>query len=200
MTLRTLLLAAILLAAPAGAQAMEEAAFTAAMRATNSDNPHQAIARMERLLQQDGLTNDQQALLYYMIGLNYGTTALDKPKAIEAYERMLAIAPEHRLAPNARNSIDYANTQLGHIRGRLTGSHVTASDLMSDGRWQEVNERLATRTVTLTEIDARNMYYAGWFCTPGLIPVGSENTEQKLVGPCPQRRDPLHIDALKILW
>lgn len=200
MKLRTLALAALMLAAPLSGQAMEEQAFSAALRATNSENPHQAIARMEQLLEQNGLTADQQGLILYMIGLNYGTTALDKPKAIAAYERMLEVAPEHRLAPNARSSIDYANTQLGHIRGRLTGNHVTATDLMSDGRWQEVNERLAARTVTLTEIDARNMYYAGWFCAPGMIPVGSTNTEQRMVGPCPERRNPLYIDPLKILW
>lgn len=199
MRLAPISLAITLILTPLSAAAMEEEAFTQAMREARSNNPHQEIARVRLLIDGGDLTTDQHVQALYRIASQYGTVADDKPAAIAAYDELIALAPDHRLAKLGADNRDYANTQLGHIRKRLQTGPVKAADLRANGEWDRVKDYIGTPDYTISEIDARAMYYAGYFCEPGPFGVGSQNTEWRAVGPCPEKRDPLGIDPLRIV-
>ncbi|MFN3312373.1 MAG: hypothetical protein ACK46Q_02745 [Hyphomonas sp.] len=199
MMIKAIATAIALAIVPISAAAMEEDAFTQAMREARSNNPHQEIARLHLLIAGGELTHDQHVQALSRIALYYGTTADDKPAAVAAYEEVIAMAPDHRLGVLAVERRDYANTQLSHIRRRLQSGPVTAEDLRANGEWDRVKDYLGTNGFMLTEVDARAMYYAGYFCEPGPHLIGSQNTERRAVGPCPEKGDPLYIDGLKIL-
>lgn len=199
MMIKAIAFAIALASAPIGAGAMEQAAFTQAMREARSNNPHQEIARLRLLIAGGELTHDQHVEALSRIALNYAATADDKPAAVAAYEEVIAMAPDHRLGILAVERRDYASVQLSHIGRRLQTGPVTAEDLRANGEWDRVKDYLSANNFRLTEVDARAMYYAGYFCEPGGYYIGSENTERKAIGPCPEKRDPLDIDGLKII-
>jgi len=201
MKLRTLALAltfATTFASP-GALAMDEAAFKKEIWPANPSNPHQVNARLQQLIDSGELTEDQHARALYQIGLNFGTVAHDRTKAVETYEAFLERFPDHELAAKAAGNRDYANTQLGYIRARLKKGQIEAADLMANGQWADVAGYLGNPKLVIFETDLRGLYYAGWFCEPGMMPIGSTNTEQKAVGPCAEKQDPVNIPALRIL-
>lgn len=190
---------ATIVAAP-GALAMEEEAFKKEVWPPAPSNPHQTVARLQQLIDSGDLTQDQQARALYFIGVNYGTVAHDRTKAVETYEAFLQKYPDHELAEKAASNRDYANTQLGYIRARLKRGPIEAADLMANGQWADVAGHLGKPGFIINETDLRGLYYAGWFCEPGMLPIGSTNTDQKLVGPCAEKRDPINIPALRILY
>lgn len=187
----------ILAASPVGA--MKEEKFKEEIAAARSSNPHQEIARLERLNAKGKLKKDQKIQVLYRIAFLYGTTAHDKPAAIKLYDEVLTLNPDKELAAKAKDNRDYANTQLGHIRSRLDRNQIDAGDLIANGQWEDVVRLVRESGLYVSEIVARDLYYAGYFCEPGMHGIGSDNTEKKLVGPCPQRRDPLNIDPLRRL-
>jgi hypothetical protein len=186
-------------AAP-GAWAMDEAAFKKEIWPPAPSNPHQVNARLQQLIDSGDLTEDQHARALYQIGVNFGTVAHDRTKAVETYEAFIERFPEHELATKAASSRDYANTQLGYIRARLKKGPIEAADLMANGQWADVAAHLGKPGFVIFETDLRGLYYAGWFCEPGMLPIGSTNTDQKAVGPCAEKQDPINIPALRILY
>lgn len=190
---------AMTFAAP-GVLAMEEEAFKKEIWPANPYNPHQVIARLQTLIDSGELTEDQHARALYQIGVYYGTVAHDRTKAVETYEAFLQKFPEHALAGKAADNRDYANTQLGYIRARLKKGPIEAADLMANGQWADVAGHLGKPKFVIFETDLRGLYYAGWFCEPGMMPIGSTNTDQKMVGPCAEKQDPINIPALRILY
>lgn len=94
MMIKAIAFAAALASAAIGAGAMEQDAFTEAMREARSNNPHQEIARLRLLIAGGELTDDQQVEALSRIALNYATTADDKPAAVAAYEEVIAAAPD----------------------------------------------------------------------------------------------------------
>jgi hypothetical protein len=186
-------------AAEARASNLDDAALSAEIQKTRSDNPWQQVARLELLAKDKRLTKTQRATVLYRIALLYGGLAPDKPRAVATYQEMLKLDPKHPMAERARENIDYANTQMGHIRRRIELQQNSVDDRMMMGDYETLISEMKSgqRPRQVTEIEARNLYYAGWFCkNRGMMGIGSMNTEQITVGPCETRQNPININPL----
>ncbi|MEX1252610.1 MAG: hypothetical protein WEA77_15655 [Hyphomonas sp.] len=197
-TLAAALTIAGAVAAP-GALAMDEAAFKKEIWPANPSNPHQVNARLQQLIESGELSDDQHARALFQIALNFGAVAHDRTRAAKTYEALLAHFPGHALAEKAAANRDYANTQLGYIRARLKKGPVEAADLMANGQWADVASHFGKPGFVFLESDLPGLCYTGWFCEPGMMTAGPTNTEQKAIGPCSAKQDPVNIPALKIL-
>jgi hypothetical protein len=194
-----------LIAAPAAealANNLDDASLSAEIQKTRSDNPWQHVARLELLAKDKRLAKTQRATVLYRIALLYGGLAPDKPRAVATYQEMLKLDPMHPMAERARENIDYANTQMGHIRQRIEQGRGSVDDRMMMGDYETlINEMKSGQWPRqLAETEARNLYYAGWFCErPGGMPIGSTNTENLMVRPCETRQNPININPLRRL-
>ncbi len=194
----------LVLASPAAARgkALDDDAFSAALAAARSSNPYQWAARLELLAKTKKLSKAQRASALFQLAQLYGGLAYDRPRAIATYQAMLKLDPKHPQAVRAKQNIEYANVQLGHIRARLARAPLgDIDDLMAVGDYQLVIDQFnaETRPRSASEIQARNLYYAGWFCRAAIgVTVGSQNTERFMVRPCPKRVDPIKVNPLKV--
>jgi hypothetical protein len=189
-------------AAEARGKGVNDAAFSAELQKARSFNPWQEIARLEVLAKDKRLSKTQRASVLYSIAGLYGTTAPDKPRAIATYQQMLKLDPKHPMAASAKEKIDYLNTQMGHIRRRIELRQASLYDRMMMGEYETIISEMKASEgrIGASEIDARNLYYAGWFCkNRGMSAIGSMNTEKFRVGPCETRQNPININPLRRL-
>lgn len=205
---KSLTIAAILLAACASGPEpappvvmMDAASFNAAMaEARATRNQFQEVARLERLLEKDNLTDEQRASVLFSIASNQGTVIPNRVAAIETYDKVIAlVGPEHRLGVLATDNKAYAQTQLGYIRGRVESGTGSFEDALSALPWDEVIERAKNGRIGVTSMEAEKMYLAGRFCESesGRWTIGASNVENKRVDVCDTPRDPINIEALQ---
>lgn len=188
--------------APAPAPVMMNAEdFSAALaEARNTRNQFQEVARLERLLAQDNLTDLQRANVIFSIASNQGTVIPNRVAAIDNYAKVIAlVGPEHRLGVLAADNMAYAQTQLSYIRGRVENGTGSFEDALSALPWDEVIERAATGKVSVSRMEAEKMYLAGRFCEApdGRWTIGASNVENKRVDVCDVPRDPIDIGPLE---
>lgn len=114
------LILAALLAACATVPAGMGPAFDTAMSHAKADpNPYAADASLSVLLSNASLSDDQRARALYARGSLRRQTGDDRRGAVRDFESMLALAPAHPLAPNAREELDFARKDVETIEAGL---------------------------------------------------------------------------------
>ena len=114
----TLLAAALFLAACATAPDPVDPGLppeTVIAQALSEQNPYTAERQLSGLLDRDTLTTEQKVQALYHRGSLRRQSADNRRGAVEDFEAMLALAPDHALAANARTELDYARTDVERI-------------------------------------------------------------------------------------
>ncbi|MFT5775961.1 hypothetical protein [Hyphomonas sp.] len=124
MTFRMIPLCALILAALLAACATVPAgmgpAFDTAMSHAKADtNPYAADATLSELLSNASLSDDQRARVLYARGSLCRQAGDDRRGAVKYFEAMLALAPDHPLAPNAKEELEFARSDVETIEAGL---------------------------------------------------------------------------------
>jgi hypothetical protein len=124
MTSRMIPLCALILAALLAACATVPAgmgpAFDTAMSHAKADpNPYAADATLSELLSNASLSDDQRARVLYARGSLRRQAGDDRRGAVKDFEAMLKLAPDHSLAPNASEELEFARSDVETIEARL---------------------------------------------------------------------------------
>lgn len=114
------LILAALLAACATVHAGMGPAFDTAMSHAKADpNPYGADATLSELLSNVSLSDDQRARVLYARGSLRRQAGDDRRGAVKDFEAMLKLAPDHSLAPNASEELEFARSDVETIEAGL---------------------------------------------------------------------------------
>ena len=114
------LILAVLLAACATVPAGMGPAFDTAMSHAKADtNPYAADATLSELLSNASLSDDQRARVLYARGSLRRQAGDDRRGAVRDFEDMLKLAPDHPLAPNAKEELAFARSDVDTIEAGL---------------------------------------------------------------------------------
>ncbi len=95
-------------------------AFQTAMSDARSDtNPYAADATLSELLSNASLSDDQRARVLYARGSLRRQAGDNRRGAVEDFEAMLKLAPNHPLVPNAKEELAFARTDVETIEAGL---------------------------------------------------------------------------------
>jgi tetratricopeptide (TPR) repeat protein len=95
-------------------------AFEKAMSAAKADsNPYEADETLTELLSSATLSDDQRARALYARGSLRRQAGDDRRGAVEDFEAMMKLAPEHPLAPNATEELEFAKGDVETIEAGL---------------------------------------------------------------------------------
>ncbi|KCZ89507.1 hypothetical protein [Hyphomonas johnsonii] len=89
------------------------------VEAKGEANPYKADAVLTGLLERQTLTDDQRARALYARGSLRRQDGDDRRGAVEDFKAMLALAPAHPLGPNAREELEFAETDVETIEAGL---------------------------------------------------------------------------------
>ena len=130
------MMAAVLLAACATAPDPADSGpppETIIAQALADSNAYEADAMLTELLARASLTKEQRVQALYHRGSLRRQAANDRLGAIEDFEALLALAPEHALAKNTRTELDYVRTDVESIKASMNRFLTLAQ--WFDGTW-----------------------------------------------------------------
>ena len=114
-----LMLVALLAACATGPAGMGPAFGTAMSHAKADTNPYAADATLSELLSNASLSDDQRARVLYARGSLRRQAGDDRRGAVEDFEAMLKLAPDHPLVPNAKDELEFARSDVETIEAGL---------------------------------------------------------------------------------
>jgi hypothetical protein len=91
----------------------------ALLDAKNDTNPYAADDTLSGLLENASLSDDERARALYARGSLRRQAGDDRRGAVEDFDEMLTLAPEHALAPNAREELAFAQIDVETIETGL---------------------------------------------------------------------------------
>jgi len=106
---------------------------TVIAQALADSNPYDAEAMLSELLARNSLTAEQRVQALYHRGSLRRQAADNRLGAIEDFEALLKIAPDHALAANARTELDYVRTDVEQIKVSMNRFLTLAQ--WFDGTW-----------------------------------------------------------------
>ena len=114
-----LILVALLAACATGPAGMGPAFETAMSDARSDTNPYAANATLSELLSSASLSDDQRARVLYARGSLRRQAGDDRRGAVKDFEAMLNLAPNHPLASNAKEELEFARSDVETIEAGL---------------------------------------------------------------------------------
>ncbi|HAO35995.1 MAG TPA: hypothetical protein DEB28_17635 [Hyphomonas sp.] len=165
--------AALLLAACATAPEAADSGpppETVIAQALADSNPYDAEAMLSELLALNSLTAEQRVQALYHRGSLRRQAADNRLGAIEDFEALLEIAPDHALAANARTELDYVRTDVEQIKVSMNRFLTLAQ--WFDGTWtlgghEEAVARYRSSGLPPTPEQVETLVAAGYICEAG---------------------------------
>ena len=135
--------------------------------ALSETNPFEAEALLSDLLARSSLTTEQRAQALYHRGSLRRQDADDREGAVEDFEALLALAPDHSLAPNAQTELDYVRTDIEEIKASMN-RFLNLPDWF-DGTWtlgqhEQAVTRYRTSGLAPTPEQVQTLIQAGYIC------------------------------------
>jgi len=143
-------------------------------QALSESNPYEAEALLSDLLARTSLSTEQRVQALYQRGSLRRQEADDREGAVEDFEALLALAPDHSLAFNARTELEYVRTDIEQIKASMN-RFLNLSDWF-DGTWtlgqhEEAVTRYRNSGLAPTPEQVQTLIQAGYICE-----TDSENT------------------------
>lgn len=138
--------------------------------ATAETNPYDAEQMLTDLLARPSLTDDQRAAVLYHRGSLRRQGADDRRGAVEDLEAMLELAPQHRLASNARAELEFAKKDVTAVEESMNRFLTLAQ--WFDGTWvlgehEEAVARYRESGLAPTPEQVKTLRAAGYICETG---------------------------------
>tara|TARA_R110000787_G_scaffold8359_4_gene27917 strand:+ start:19966 stop:20574 length:609 start_codon:yes stop_codon:yes gene_type:complete len=170
------IMAAFLAACATAPASMGPAFETAMVEARSNSNPYAADDTLSGLLENTNLSEDQRARALYARGSLRRQAGDDRRGAVEDFDAMLKLAPEHALAPNAREELAFAQTDVETIEvglSRPLNLSQWFNSMWVLGEHAEAAERYRTSGLSPNEAELAKLVAAGFVCEDrnGAAPV-----------------------------
>ncbi|MAN67117.1 MAG: hypothetical protein CME91_10770 [Hyphomonadaceae bacterium] len=166
----TSITAALLLAACATAPEAADSGpppETVIAQALADSNPYDADRMLSELLARNSLTTEQKVQALYHRGSLRRQAANDRRGAIEDFEKLLKMAPDHALAANAKTELGYVRTDIDQIEASMNRFLTLAQ--WFDGVWtlgdhEEAVTRYRKSGLAPTPEQVETLTDAGYIC------------------------------------